>query len=509
MKKILLIGVPTLVLLSIIYLYVAVPTILPTWFVTRHILIYILFTYFTLLVAYVLYHYLLQRKEDQTQSIWVIRTMVLVSTILVLLGGSQLQLYLIDAYEVPPLMGCVYYDEYNNLIYSSQYPGTCPEITISYETSFDDEFYYQSMRADIIETISGSHSNLTFDNQMITVMEAVYEPIPKTVNINSISQRLFISVETTITEHSVQQNQDSNEYETILSHTVQRVNNTMSGDYIASLDVFTSQTELIEFQYDITLPGHHSRNDISLPDETEMDITRHQILATTLTRNHNYGYCRLEEVRSCNYYDVLIEAQVNGEDPIPYAEGFRDNTYQELEFYVPDNPLHKLIYKTTYWGSRWTGQTEEYSTRTIYPNNGVIGYHYDDVTDPYKGTMFKQYYSVTEDYQYDDISVLDFIEQDTQYVIDDYRNIEVVETEYGLQLLYYSTLRDSTGRYTIYPTTGEQSYADKTTSIFIPTTMVFDAKAMLEDVDTYKPVYIVLYYNVLIYGVSTPILVFT
>jgi hypothetical protein len=435
--------------------------------------------------------------------------MVLVSTALVLFGGSQLQLYLIDAYEVPPVLGCVYYDEYNNLIYSSQYLGTCPDITIEYETSHDDAFYYQSMNAEIVEAATGNDSVTSFEKHMRTVIEAVYEPIPKTVNINAISQRLFQTVETTITEHSILHDMDSNDYETVISYTKQEVHNAMSGNYSESPDLITSQTELIEYQFDITLSGRHSRNDIVLPEQSEMDNTRHQILDTTLTKNYDYGYCSQENIGSCNYYDILIEHQENGEEKTIYAEGYRDNTYQEIEFYLPDNPFQRQVYKTTYWGSRWTGQSEEYSTRAIYPNKSVIGYHYDDFTDPYKGTMFKQYYSNNTDSAKEDLSVLHFVQQDTHYFVDEYRHIERVDTTYGFQLIYYSTLRDSTGRYTIFPTIGVRSYHDFYKSIFIPTTMVFDAKAMLEDVDTYKPVYIVLYYNVLIYGPSTPVLVYT
>lgn len=510
MKKILLIGVPTLLLLAIVYFYVAVPTILPTWFATRHILIYMLFTYFTVLVAYVIYNYLLRKTETKAPSIWTVRAMVFVSTVLVLFGGSQLQLYLIDAYEVPPVLGCVYYDKYNNLIYSSQYLGTCPDITIDYEISHDDAFYYQSMKAEIIETITGNDSVISFDKQLNTVIVAVYEPIPKTVDINSISQRLFQTVETTITEHSILQDMDSKDYETVISYTIQEVQNTMSGDYSESPDLLTSQTELTQYQFDITLSGRHSLNKIVLPEQSEMDIIRHQILSTTLTKNHEYGYCTQEHIGSCNYYDILIEAQIEGEDDdVVYAEGYRDNTYQELQFFLPENPYQRQFYKTTYWGSRWSGQTEEYSTRSIYPNTDVIGYHYDDITDPYKGTMFKQYYSNNTDSTNEDISVLHFIQQDTNFFIDEDRHIEQVETAYGFQLIYYSTLRDGAGRYTIYPTSGERSYHDFYKSTFIPTTMVFDGKAMLEDVDTYKPLYIVLQYNILIYGVSTPILVFT
>ena len=56
-------------------------------------------------------------------------TVAFLGGILYFIGESQLSY--IDEFETPFLISCTYYDDYGNILYSSQFFGICPFIGVS------------------------------------------------------------------------------------------------------------------------------------------------------------------------------------------------------------------------------------------------------------------------------------------------------------------------------------------------------------------------------------------
>jgi hypothetical protein len=87
-----------------------------------------LLSYILILSSVTAYNKLIKKANFSQFTKGILTLMTSVVTIMILSSLSVVQLKYIKEYEIPPLRACVYYDQYDNLIYSSQFDFICPNL---------------------------------------------------------------------------------------------------------------------------------------------------------------------------------------------------------------------------------------------------------------------------------------------------------------------------------------------------------------------------------------------
>ncbi|MBI9008463.1 MAG: hypothetical protein JEZ05_00400 [Tenericutes bacterium] len=525
MKKIIIIAIPSVLLMAIIGIYVFIPSILPVWLVIRHVGIYLLFTYVTVLGSVWIYKFLITKAHTSVR-LWLIRGLVLISGGIILLGGSELQLYLVDAYEIPPITGCVYYDKYDNLIYNSQYRGTCPELENLTYTTFSPETIQDSLREtlsfDVKETAFNVIDNEEHSYHLSVKIELEYEPIDAFQVVVGTTQEKSIQMIRIESEELVHvRNQETGITSHLQNRYLKIVENEF-GEMLLDSEVTESTTRSTITEYsdsqvytiDIDEIDGLESSDITT---LEPVITIQEAIYTEIP-DEGYGFDGETNEVLNHYYDIEMTEQVmaNGTEssPIIFAEGKRMNTVNSVNL-IPNVPYSQTIgYRSTYGESRWWSFSERYdiSKSSVYPSRDVeIGYHY--YNDVFQSDELKHldYYTKT-DVKYEtteEVSIKKYEREESAYLIDQGRSIEVIQTDYGKKLTYFSTNRADDGKYTIYPDTISELIEDDIIySDFMPLTMFYNSKAILFDVSTFKPLYMIQQNNLLFYGVESGVLVY-
>ncbi|ERJ11865.1 hypothetical protein [Haloplasma contractile] len=98
-----------------------------TAFIIKQFLLFIVMSVFFIYIALKIYTQF-EKKALGLFKIRMIKGFIIVVTFVTVGLISKFQLSYLNNYVIPPLYGCSYYDDYNNLIYNSQYTGSCPEL---------------------------------------------------------------------------------------------------------------------------------------------------------------------------------------------------------------------------------------------------------------------------------------------------------------------------------------------------------------------------------------------
>lgn len=115
-------------LFVLFFVMALLPTFNHLYFYIKHLSLYLFASIISikiLLYFYnkIVYNNLLIKNKLKVLQVF---TLLFIGGFLYLIGNIQM-LY-IDKYESPNLYSCTYYDEYSNVIYSSQFYGVCPEL---------------------------------------------------------------------------------------------------------------------------------------------------------------------------------------------------------------------------------------------------------------------------------------------------------------------------------------------------------------------------------------------
>lgn len=160
-KKIIWI-IPLVLFVLAILMYTVVPGVYKLAFVARHILVYMLVAYLIVLVAAYEYLKFSERFKDSKEKLYIFRGINIVATIFVLILASNFQMMLIDIYEVPELNGCIHFDQFDNIIYTSQLKYQCPDLEDVVMTSNGEE---STLSFSVIEHDEGYHYNLFLESR--------------------------------------------------------------------------------------------------------------------------------------------------------------------------------------------------------------------------------------------------------------------------------------------------------------------------------------------------------
>lgn len=526
MKKLIIVAIPSILLMAIISIYVFIPSILPVWFVIRHIGIYLLFVYLTILGTVWIYKFLLKKIHTSTR-LWIIRGLVMISGGIILLGGSELQLYLVNAYEIPPVMGCVYYDKYDNLIYNSQYRGVCPELedltytTLNSETTNDSVL--ETLTFDVKEEIIKIIDNEEYKNYLNVSIEIEYYLIDIS-EVTTVQQKSIQSIRILSDEYVHVKNLQTGNTSHVRNRYLKIVENelgeTFFDDEVTESTTRSTITEYSESQtYTIDHDQIYGLDDISNANITNLEpiITIQEAIYTEISDEENALEDNEINIMGL-YYDIEMTEKMieNGieSDLVMFAEGRRMNTINSLNL-IPEELYREPIgFRSRYGESQWWNYSERYdiSKGAVYPSKDIeVGYQYHSDVFQSNELKYLDYYTKTDEHyeSTEEVSISKYERDESTYLIDQDRSIEVVLTDYGRKLTYYSSTRADNGKYTILPDTiSELSKDDIIYSDFMPLTMFYNSKEILFDVSIYKPFYVIPQNNLLFYGVETGVLVY-
>lgn len=104
-----------------------------TWFNVKHVLLFGLIVYVLLLSLYLVYRFFISRYKEKTILKYSLMIVLSAFAVTVTIISSNLQIQYIEAYEVPQIKECTYYDAYGNALYKPAF-GPCPEIEIITQT---------------------------------------------------------------------------------------------------------------------------------------------------------------------------------------------------------------------------------------------------------------------------------------------------------------------------------------------------------------------------------------
>jgi len=498
LKKILLITFPIIILVSIVILYVLVPSVIETWFIIRHVLIYMLFAYVIILSIWMSYK-LLIKIDRFSPRIWIIRGLSVVVGSFLLITVGNVQLNLIEKYEIPPLQSCAYYDKYDNLIYSSQYNFICPELS-NLEYNYDDGI--ETLSFTVYEEAYGWMFEDYYFKKLNTSFSYTYE------DEHGRIQKIYID--------SLETSQWTLDLDTNFRYHVNKYVKIVENEYgdLLSDNGFTESvavSSITEYKWEHSFDGLGALMDIYIPDIENIDpeVTVYEAQYVQIP-DEGSGLDGENNISNF-YYDISFKEIVDpdGEFEVinEFASGKRMNTVNAVTF---TNKYNKTV------DCEFNGY--------LYPNRSSISYTIHD-RDGIESSVFNYYYSGKGFYEtnyltryvttqaksgiFNEVKVDQYDRSEGYYFIDESYTAKLIETDFGKKIEYYSTLREEDRTYIDIANSGSETTPSKAfRPLLYSLSEMYDYKFMLENHSTNE--YLIIYQsNFLFFGVPSMVLVLT
>ncbi|ERJ12203.1 hypothetical protein [Haloplasma contractile] len=355
------------------------------------------FIYLNLLIVIyyigkIVYDQIFERYSVSSSRKKIVNLYFLISVVCLLLIISNMHLYYIDHYTIPPLYGCSYYDTDLRLIYNSQYEGTCPDLknlTIS-ETDNGSELSF-TVYEEVYESDQGNTTmKHTFDSNIKyhydsdgRVTDYRIEAFNRTYNLNNSLDSLI--------EVSHLSKQINNTYDTNIFTSIHTTAETFTNNQV-QLNSVTSKLE------------YNSIYNQKSSKEATVEVTVKDLS---------------QSIDGMNLYYVSIW---DLGEPEYYITRIRDNKQLTI-YYFMNNEIQKHINNAPkeIYQSHYNSEAIIHLLRTVYYNN-------------------KTYHSRVFDNQ------ITMTSKDETYQI----TSTLLKTDYGYILKHYNHKRDELGRYYKY-----------------------------------------------------------
>lgn len=498
MKKILLITFPIILLVSIVILYVLVPSVLKTWFIIRHVLIYMLLAYVIILSISISYKFLI-RINRTTPRIWTIRGLSVIVGSFLLITVGNVQLNLIEKYEIPPLQSCAYYDKYDNLIYSSQYNFICPELN-NLEYNYDDGL--ETLSFSVYEEAYGWIFGDYYFKKLYTSFSYTYKD-----EYGKIQKIYIDSLETSQWTLDIDTNfrYDVKKYVKIVENEY--------GDLLSDNGVTetVAVSTITEYKWEHSFDGLGALLDIYIPDIEHIDpeVTIYEAQYVQMP-DEGYGWDSENNIIN-HFYSISLKEIANPDSEFElieeFASGKRMNTVSAVTFV---NKYNETV------DCEFNGN--------MYPNKSSIAYIVYN-KDEIETLTFNYYYSGKGFYETNyltryvisqdnsnilsDVKVDQYDRAEGHYFINESYTAKLIETDFGKKIEYYSTLRKEDGTYVDISNSGSNTTPSKAfRPLLYSLDEMYDYKFMLENHSINE--YLLIYQsNFLFFGVPSMELVFT
>lgn len=128
---------PLVLLILIFIFFVVIPPIYRWRFVFGHLFLYMLIGYGIVFAVLRAYHHLTRKRTRSRRIKGILFSLSITVMMVAFMLTGQLQIYYLKHYQIPPLTSCDYFDQHNNLLYSTIYVNVCPEV-IAYSQKTKD-----------------------------------------------------------------------------------------------------------------------------------------------------------------------------------------------------------------------------------------------------------------------------------------------------------------------------------------------------------------------------------
>lgn len=502
MKKAILIAIPLVLLVLVVLLYTLVPSIYQTWFILRHVSIYMLGAYILISSSYFVYKKLLRDFNIGNIRLWIIRSFSVILVVSLLLVGGDVQLNYIEDYEIPPLKGCAYYDKYDNLIYSSQFSFVCPELEgLEYETVDGKEV----LRFYVVEEASGEMSPVyllnTFyvESIMYNTFEYHYEEGSSRFERIEITSKL----ETDKTgDYNYEHSLYVRLYRKVIVNTFEGyITNPGEKEFIATS---TITTQLYEHTY--TGVGIL---DYFTPDFDDIEAETITYKAK-YTENEDEGFAWNDDlILMFNYTIEISEEYIENNELVVniFGEGERSNFNNSITL---DGGLDGDRY-VEYITHAYRNKASSAHDLPDYSSSFVSGELTRDGTFEYQGDGFydtkylQSYTRLVDNHEMMMEIEIEYYENNGDlYAINHFYTTKIIETDYGKKLEYYNTYRRSDNTYVDIKNNGDvYDILEFNFPYSLSLDQMHDYKFMMYDY-TYAENLLIYQKNYLLHGVVTP-----
>lgn len=442
MKKIIFSIIPIVLLALIGVFYLWIPSVYRTWFVVRHLLVFMFIAYVLIISIYFVYNLLIRRYEVNRTRLIILRlfTVSVAVTLLFVISGYQTEY--IAKYEIPPLIGCAYYDKYDNLVYTSQMEFICPELeNLKYETVGGKEV----LSFNVIELATG-YQSYNEDGDGIYDRITVNNKYNETTISSSFEYVYFMEgLIEKVTIESFTENRDFRYYDYRNNYQFIAYKKIVENTFEDLLVTSTISTYNYEYTYvGSTIPDYNVPDFDSLEPEVV-------IYTSELVENPS-------EI-SNDYFITITEDYMDGDISVTNVIATGDVGYSswfDLQL-NPDTPGSSFGVKyimNDYWN---ISITYDLSTLPIYPKyyirDGIFNYHRFGGETQY----LRDYRRLpTTPPSLEDVEVEYYEDQGDIFGVNLLNTSRIIETDYGKMAEYYSTFRNDDRSYLEILNNGEE-----------------------------------------------------
>lgn len=440
MKKHILWILPLVVSVLVVILY-QLPHVYRFWFNVRHVLLYGL-------GAYTLMGLLFSASRILTRSPRISGPLKLgvqgvfgAGFIAGLLILGNLQMRYIELYEVPPLKQCVYYDEHGNLLFASQYPGSCFELE---EVGRTEEAGTEVRSFSIEETFSGPGRSVSSIDEEIAVSEySLDASLNVDVTITYMDKNHIESVEVFAREQQHRTNNHDNAESTIGNTWYKHVKNEVDGSAV------TVTTTSGEHSFDSD--GHV---DVAFPSREEISTQEVVLSSLKYDKDEIAAYIdisRTETTDGVETTELFLTGEhrdVNG--PLFMLDFYEDERFNgsTLDAYFEYGTV-TFANKVEKRQAAGVDRPEEYREVSFIQTPRIFYGYTWETSDPFVLSAFEADLGPSFDAWRTDYAV-DYLETGgSLYSLKDDTTSKIIMTDYGYKVEDYSTRRYSNGSY--YP----------------------------------------------------------
>ncbi|ERJ11853.1 hypothetical protein [Haloplasma contractile] len=341
---------------------------------------------------------------------------LLIAVTIFLIVVSNLQIWYINRYHIPPIYGCSYYDDYNHLIYESQFKGVCPELE----------------NVEIEKTETGSKLSFTVEEEYVFKEGLMYEhDLRKEVEKKVITSEIEYQYDSLgrVTDYSITYIEDDyhigegrgDEIDYIFTKTIQ---NTYGIDTVKS--VHTTNNAKIIYHSKLVIPASDGISD------GEIVVNRCDDLSCSNEASEGQGTEQM--------YNILINYEDN---QVSRFLSQSDEFLELTEYAIYDSSFANRFYLDQFIEEQDTSQLSRlvkevfYSKDTDFLKN--ISINMDEFQVNHEVEIHDKRIILSSDHQ--DYNLLTIIE----------------EQEYGTKLKHHNLRRQENGMYPKTHADGDQN----------------------------------------------------
>lgn len=318
-------------LVALFFVMAFLPTYNQIYFYLKHISLYIILAILSIVLLVFFYRLILRNNDISNNKTKILQAFTIIFLGAILYSIGETQITYIDKYESPFLYGCTYYDEYKNILYSSQFFGECPELDNIVKTK-------DSISFSVIETSTRINSDYYHDDIYIGEQSLnVFRVTDISISYTTDNRLKTISILSSTSIKSDSLGDFHNKYYSLRKD----ITNTYSDDAFQSIYDY----------YFIELDNYNLLDieDVVHYNFTDADLERKIVNSNIIYDSNNIGHITLtklieseenEKVFGTGFISILTDEEYEKEITLTVEDGSTwDFAGHDYKTYISDNKM--------------------------------------------------------------------------------------------------------------------------------------------------------------------------